>query len=522
MMPEMKNTKSTFIGMLAAIWVAASPGLLWAGSPPNVLMIAVDDMNDWIGPMGNPYVKTPNLDRLAQRGITFQNAHTTGIFCAPSRASIFTGRLPSTTGIYEETPTFFQRPDLRPLQVAFQESGYATYGTGKLYHHTAGFLDRRGWTDFHLQTDEQKLSGWGQDSWTFKDAPRPTPYPHSAYNRDKSAEAVKAGFLETAPLPNEDEEKMADTLRANWAVEVLGRTHEKPFFLGVGFYAPHYPNYAPAKYFEQYDPKTMWRPAVKEDDLDDLPPAQRKARLARKKSVYDKVINLGILDEARLAYMACISYADAMVGRVLDALDKSPYRDNTIIVLWSDNGYHLGEKGQWGKHTLWQRTTNVPMLWAGPGLARGAKVDASSMLMDIYPTLVELCGLKPDPGLEGQSLAGALKAPAHARDRYAFTITGENEYSVVNTEWRYIHYADGGEEFYNEKADSPEWTNLALNPEYRKLMDQMKAAAPAHFAAAGKKRGQLNLVLEGEDFHWEDKSAAGSGSGNSKKKKKKK
>ena len=485
---------------------------------PNVIMIAVDDMNDWIGPMGNPYVKTPNLDRLAKRGITFQNAHTVGIFCAPSRAALFTGRLPSTTGVYEETPSFVQRPDLRPLQVAFQESGYTTYGTGKLYHHTSGFLDRRGWTDYFVQTEEQKLTGWGADSWRFKGAPRPDPYPHGAYNTGKPAQDMDAGFLETAALPNDDEEKMADTMRANWAAGVLGRKHDKPFFLGVGFYAPHYPNYAPKKYFDQYDAKTMWQPTLKEDDLDDIPPAQRKTRMNRKATVFDKVVALGILSEAQLAYMACISYADAMVGRVLDALDRSPYRDNTIIVLWSDNGYHLGEKGQWGKHTLWQRTTNVPMMWSGPGLAKGAKLNASAMLLDIYPTLVELCGLKPDSGFDGQSLATALKNPAAAKDRNVFTITAPNEFSVVNSAWRYIHYADGAEELYNEQSDSPEWTNLATKPEHRKLMDEMKAAAPASFAAPGKKRGEMRLVTEGENFHWDEKSAEKAGPGNAKKK----
>jgi arylsulfatase A-like enzyme len=203
---------------------------------------------------------------------------------------------------------------------------------------------------------------------------------------------------------------------------------------------------------------------------------------------------------------------------VLDALDRSPYRDHTVIVLWSDNGYHLGEKGQWGKHTLWQRTTNVPMLWAGPGLAKGAKLEASAMLLDIYPTLVELCGLVPDPGLDGQSWAAALRNPAAAKDRYALTIAAPNEYSVVNTQWRYIHYADGAEELYDETSDSREWTNLAAQPKYRSLMEQMKAAAPARFAAAGKKRGEMKLVTVGEKFHWEDRPAGERGAGNPKKK----
>jgi arylsulfatase A-like enzyme len=514
------KTPSPRLALLAALSVAlGAAACLGAATRPNVLMIAIDDMNDWIGPMGHPAAKTPNLDRLARRGVVFQNAHTVGIFCAPSRAAIFTGRLPSTTGVYEETPSFVQRPDLRPLQVAFQESGYATYGTGKLYHHTAGFLDRRGWTEFWLQTEEQKRSGWGQDTWRFKGAPRPVPFPHSAYNHGKPAQNVDAGFMESAPLPDDQEEKMADTMRANWAAGVLARPHDQPFFLGVGFYAPHYPHYAPAKYFAQYDAKSLWRPTVKDDDLDDIPPAQRKARQSRKKNVYDRVGELGLLDEARLGYLACITYADAMIGRVLDALDRSPHRDNTIIVLWSDNGYHLGEKGQWGKHTLWQRTTNVPLLWAGPGLARGAKVDASVMLPDIYPTLVELCGLKPDAGLEGQSLAAALRDPAAARDRPVFTIAGPNEFSVADRQWRYIRYADGAEELYDVRRDAPEWTNLAGRPEHRAVMDRLKAAAPARFATAGKKRSEMTLVTDGENFHWEDKPPGKGGAGNSKKKK---
>ncbi len=501
----MNRNRTTFFA-LASACLALAPAPSRSANRPNVIMIAVDDMNDWIGPMGHPYVKTPNLDRLAKRGVTCQNAHTVGIFCAPSRASIFTGRLPSTTGCYDETPTIFHCPEYRPLQVALQEGGYATFGAGKLYHHTAGFLDRRGWTEYFTQTPAQKTTGWGADSWEFPGVPLPDPYPHSLFNQKANDPAkLKGGFMESAPLPNADEDKMADTQRANWAAEVLARKHDKPFFLGVGFYAPHFPNYAPQKYFDLYDPKTMWRPTLKEDDFDDLPAPVRKAKLARKKSVHDKLVELGILDEAMIGYMACISYADAMVGRVLDALEKSPYRDNTVIVLWSDNGYHLGEKGNWGKHTLWQRTTNIPFMWAGPGMARGASLEASAMLIDIYPTLVELCGLAPDKGLEGQSLAADLKQPAKAKDRYVFTVGAENEYSVVNAEWRYIHYADGTEELYDVKRDPNEWTNLALTPEHKKLIEKMKAAAPQQFAKPGKRRGALKMVAEGEEFHWEAK-----------------
>ncbi|MBM4152929.1 MAG: iduronate sulfatase, partial [Kiritimatiellaceae bacterium] len=305
-------------------WLLMSVAMA-APDRPNVIMIAVDDMNDWIGPMGNPHVKTPNLDRLAQRGVTFQNAHTAGIFCAPSRAAIFTGRLPSTTGCYEETPTMFHCPQFRPLQVALQESGYETFGTGKLYHHGAGYLDLRGWTEYYVHSEEQKKTGWGADSWEHG-VPLPAQFPHSKYNEGKLETASGGLFMESAPLPDEDEEKLADTIRANWAVSVLSKKHDKPFFLGVGFYAPHFPNYAPKKYFDLYDEKTIWRPEIKEDDLSDVPDIMARPMSSRQKNIHQKLIDLGILNEATLGYMACISYADAMIGRILDALEASPYR----------------------------------------------------------------------------------------------------------------------------------------------------------------------------------------------------
>lgn len=474
-----------------------------AEGPPNVIMIALDDLNDWIGPMGNTQAKTPNMDRLAKRGITFQNAHTVGIFCAPSRAALFTGRLPSTTGIYEETPTAYQVPQDRPLQVAFSEAGYATYGTGKLYHHREGFLDLRGWTDYFMQTEEQKSNGWAIDTWKFPGCPFPDPFPHNPLNQKGKPNGGL--FMEQGPLKNEEEPKMADTMRTQWVVDLLGKKQEKPFFIGVGYYVPHFPNYVPQKYFDLYDKSKIVRPPYKEEDLEDLPPAIKERQLKRKAQWQDKLVENGLWDEAIVGYLAATSYGDAMIGRILDALDKSPYRDNTIIVLWSDNGFHLGEKGHWGKHTLWQRTTNVPMMWAGPGLAKGAKITASSSLIDIYPSLVDLCKLSPDPGFDGKSLAKALRDPSKAQDHEIFTVAAEGEYSSVNTQWRYIHYRDGTEELYDVKADPNEWSNLANNPEYQKIKEQMKVGAPSKFQKSGKTPNDLVLLCEGKTFHWEEK-----------------
>lgn len=506
----MKYKKVMMKSLALCLLLLAGIGSSWGAedSRPNVIMIAMDDLNNWIGPMGDTQVKTPNLDRLAKMGITFQNAHTVGIFCAPSRASLFTGRLPSTTGVYEESPTPFHCPQYRPLQVALQEAGYETYGTGKLYHHTAGFLDLRGWTDYFMQTDQQKKSGWGQDTWDFPGCPLPNPYPHSPYSEGK---VVGGLFMEQGPLKNEEEPKMADTMRTQWAVDLLGKKHDKPFFIGVGLYVPHFPNYVPQKYFDLYDKSTLQHGPWKEDDLDDLPGEPKKKQTNAKKK-HDKVLQLGILNDVLQGYLAATSYGDAMVGRLLDALEKSPYKDNTIIVLWSDNGYHLGEKFQWGKHTLWQKTTNVPMMWAGPKIASGKSITTAASLIDIYPSLVELCGLTQDSGLEGKSLATALQDPSKAEDRPVTTVgLSEGEYATVNSEWRYIHYKDGGEELYNRKEDPNEWTNVVSNPEYQKIKEQMKAAGPSTFAAPGKKRGELTLVSEGEKFHWEEKKAGAKG-----------
>ncbi|MCP4811412.1 MAG: sulfatase-like hydrolase/transferase, partial [Planctomycetaceae bacterium] len=242
--------------------------------------------------------------------------------------------------------------------------------------------------------------------------------------------------------------------------------HDKPFFLGVGLYAPHFPNYCPQKYFDLYDPDQIKLPPYKADDLDDLPPQIKKIKTARSR-IHKKLEDLDAVDDAIHGYLACISYADAMMGRVLDALDASPYADNTIVVLWSDHGYHHGEKGDWGKHTLWERTSNVPFIWAGPGVAKGRKSDVTVSLIDMYPTLVDLCGLaKPHQELAGESLAKTLADPKSAEDRNVFLPhMNPGEYAVINRDWRYIRYGEDGEELYDLQNDPNEWHNLAASPE---------------------------------------------------------
>ncbi len=474
-----------------------------ADSPPNVLFLAVDDMNDWIGCLETtPRAITPNLDRLAARGVNFTNAHTAGVFCAPSRAAIFSGQYASTTGCYRTATYFVDHPEIESLQTSFSKAGYETYGAGKLFHHPAGAIDVRGWSKFFLRSQSQRERGWPLDSWS-EGTPFPSPFPKSIYNHGQ--EITGGLFLEWGAIPNEREEEMADTIRVNWAVEKLKQQHDKPFFLGVGIYAPHFPNYCPQKYFDLYDPAKIELPPYKADDLDDLPPKIKKMKTARSR-IHQKLEGLDAIDDAIHGYLACISYADAMMGRLLDALEASPYADNTIVVFWSDHGYHHGEKGDWGKHTLWERTSNVPFIWAGPGIATGKKSDVTVSLIDMYPTLVEMCGLpQPHQPLEGMSIAKTLADPETAQDRNVFLPhMNPGEYAVINRDWRYIRYGDDGEELYDLKADPNEWNNLASHPEYESLKEELQKVAPQNFAPSGTSLNlRRDLRVEGETFRWE-------------------
>ena len=469
---------------------------------PNVLFLAVDDMNDWIGCLGKtPRAITPNIDKLAKSGVNFTNAHTAGVFCAPSRAAIFSGQFASTTGCYQSATYFVHHPEIESLQTNFAKAGYSTYGAGKLFHHPAGAIDIRDWTFFFLRNPVQRETGWPMNSWS-EETPFPKTFPASIYNRGQ--EITGGMFLEWAGIPNDKEEAMADTKRANWAVGQLKKKHHKPFFLAVGLYAPHYPNYCPQKYFDLYDPGKIELPPIKKDDLEDLPEKIRKMKTNRSRIV-KKLQSLDAWDDAIHGYLANISYADAMLGRVLDALHASPYADNTIVVLWSDHGYHLGEKGDWGKHTLWERTSNVPFIWAGPGVAKNKTTDVTVSLIDMYPTFREMCGLpQTEQKLEGTSIASTLANPDNAKDRSVFLPHMQpGEYAVINRDWRYIRYGEDGEELYDLKKDPNEWNNLAGEDRYAKVKAEMATFAPKKFAPPAKKlNAKRDLFVKDGSYEW--------------------
>ncbi|VGO23569.1 sulfatase [Pontiella sulfatireligans] len=485
---------------LTCLGLLLSTALGVGAQQPNVLFFSLDDMNDWVGAMGYSQAVTPNMDRLAKNGVNFLNAHTAGVFCAPSRAAIFTGRHASTTGCYATQVYFHNNPEINPLHKVLKDGGYATYGAGKLFHHTAGFIDQRGWTEYYFRTEQQRKEGWAINTWLLDDPILPDPYPNSIFNHDR--EPANKFFLEWGKIKNEDEEKMADTMRTEWACELLRQKHDKPIFVGVGLYATHFPNYAPEKYFDLYDADKIELPPYKADDLEDLPPAVKKAKTSRS-AIHKRLESLDAVDDAIHGYLACISYQDAMLGRLLEAIESGPNADNTIVVLWSDQGYHHGEKFDWGKHTLWGRTSHVPFIWAGPGISKDAMVDATVSLMDMFPTLTELCGVKDGQDRDGTSLVPVLKDPSTAKDRDVL-LPGmkPEEYAIINQSWRYIRYADGTEELYNVKQDPNEWENLANNPELEEVKKKLAASAPETFAEPGVLKHELTLVIEGDSYKW--------------------
>ena len=416
---------------------------------PNVLFIAIDDLNDWVGPLGgHPQVKTPSLDRLAARGTTFVNAHVQSPLCNPSRTSLLLGLRPTTTGIYGLAPWFRSLDAWKgrtTLPQHFKAHGYRTFTAGKIFHGGVGGPEQQA-AEFDVwgppggigARPEQKLIG-------------PTPMGNNPW-------------MDWGVFPHRDEDKQ-DYKVASWAVEQLrAMPKDQPFFLAAGFFLPHVPCYATDPWFDLYPDDDSLLPVVPEDDRADTPPFSWYLHWHLPEP------RLGWLRGHRQwrnlvrSYLACISFTDAQVGRVLSALDEAGLADRPVVVLWSDHGWHLGEKGITGKNTLWERSTRVPLIFAGPGVAQGARCPRPAELLDLYPTLVELCGLAPRDDLEGLSLVPQLRDARAPRTRPAIPSHNQGSHAVRSGRWRYIQYADGAEELYDHEADPHEWTNLAGDP----------------------------------------------------------
>jgi arylsulfatase A-like enzyme len=474
--------------------IAASGVLVWAAlalslpapssadSPParpNVLFIAVDDLNDWVGPLGgHPQARTPNLDRLATRGLVFTRAYTAAPACNPSRASILCGLRPSTTGVYHNhQPWRRALPEAVTLPQHFRAAGYIALGCGKIYH--GGMNDPASWDEYPgLGATPRPADAPAPPSPT-----EPAPSPPSARPRPPA----RTGNLTWGPL-DIPEDEMPDARNVAWAADFLGRKHEKPFFLAVGLVRPHLPWRVPRKYFELFSAADVKLPEVKENDLDDVPAAGR--RMAAPERDHRAIVEGKRWPEAVAAYLASIAFMDAMLGRLLDAFDRSPHAASTIVVLWGDHGWHLGEKEHWRKFALWEEATRVPLIISAPGVTRpGARSERVVSLLDLYPTLSELCGLPPRAGLEGQSLAPLLRDPEAAWERPALMTHGRGNHAVRTERWRYIRYADGSEELYDHQRDPGEWANLAACESLADEKAALRAHLPAQDAADAPGRG---------------------------------
>ncbi len=446
---------------------------VWAEEKPNVLFIAVDDLNDWISPLeGYPGCKTPNLERLAARGMTFKNAYCAAPACNPSRASLMTGIRPWTSGVYvNPQPWRPAMPDAVTLPQHFTKHGYHSVGAGKIFH--GGYEDAASWEDYLKQKGDPKPTKAVIDD------------PHS-----------KAGGIVWGVLDVKDEE-MNDYLTASYAVDYLATEHDKPFFLACGIFRPHMPWQVPRKYYEMYPLDQIKRPYVPDGDLIDIPQAGNK--MAGPDGDHAKIVETDNWEHAVQAYLASITFADAQIGRVLDALEASEFNDNTIVVLWGDHGWHLGEKEHWRKFALWEEATRVPFFVAAPGVTQPGSVCARTVdLMSVYPTLCELCDLPITEQLNGVSILPLLKDSRAEWNRPAITTHGRGNHAVRSETFRYIRYADGSEELYDHANDQGEFTNLADVEKYASVKEEhakwipKKEAQNAEFAKG-------NQVIKGKN-----------------------
>jgi arylsulfatase A-like enzyme len=456
--------------------------------PPNVLFIAIDDQNDWIGCLGgHPQAKTPNIDALAARGTLFTNAHCQAPLCNPSRSSIMTGLRPSTTGIYGLVPGIRDVEALKDhvtLPQYFGMQGYFTFTCGKVYH------------DGSIKPKDRarEFDVWG---------PAPgMPFPKQKFVH--TPDDIKA--MDWGVFPEHDEDQ-ADWKIASAAIGQLQTLPAgKPFFVACGFRLPHVPCFASQKWFDLFPEDQVVLPPVKADEREGVPffawylhwkvPEPRLSWL-RKSQQWRPLVR---------AYLASTAFMDSQVGRVLAALEATGRADNTIIVLWSDNGWHLGEKAITGKNSLWEQSTHLPLIFAGPGVTRGARCGRPAEMLDMYPTLVELCGLPPRPGLEGHSLVPQLKDAMAPREWPAITTSNQNNHAVRTERWRYIRYADGSQELYDMRADAREWKNLAGDPGYADVIADLSKWLPK--VNAPPVPGSAVRLLEKKDgvWYWEGKA----------------
>jgi len=438
---------------------------------PNVLFIAVDDLNDWTGCLGgHPQAKTPNIDRLARRGTLFTRAYCAAPACLPSRAAAMTGVAPYRSGCYVNSPTqtWYEilLPAADPLPAHLQANGYETAGAGKIYHHYQNHP--ASWDDF-----------WPSKNLQFPPTHVPAKEFQPAFDKMPRTKNWYMAF-NWGPLDKQVEET-GDWMSMKFVSQKLHQNRDKPFFLACGIYRPHVPWFVPREFFDMFPLDEIQLPPRKADDYSDIP----KGAPRNGACVYYRVLDAnGYHRQAVQAYLASIAYADDIVGRLLKNLDQSDHADNTIVVFWADHGWHLGEKLTYRKFTLWEEACRVPMIVALPKTMRGdyrqgARCSRTVNLLDLYPTLVELCGVpRPRQPLDGHSLVPLLVDPEADWEHGSITSHGFKNDSIRTERWRFTRYADGSEELYDHDADPYEWTNLAGGAGYEKIAGTLRERLP--------------------------------------------
>ena len=438
---------------------------------PNVLFISLDDMNDWVGPLaGHEQTITPSLERFAETGVNFTRNYAPSPGCNPSRSAMLTGVHTFRSGMYSNYQDWRTVPALEGVPTIgqyFRENGYYTAGAGKIFHYDQ--VDTLGWDDYYPSISNPMPEDDFPDSRPANMPPFPFMY----------------NMFDWGPLAIEDEET-GDFETVSYIAEQLERDHDKPFFLAAGIYRPHLPWYVPQKYFDRFPLESIKRPAVLDDDIADLGPVAQEI-VTRGGNYHRHVVEADQWERAVQGYLASIAFADAMVGKLLESLASSPYADNTIVVIWSDHGWQLGEKNHWRKFALWENVIRTVMMIRVPegvekmprGSANGLATTNLTSLLDIYPTLVDLCNLPDRDDFDGISLVPILANPLEKVSRPVITTYDYGSYSVRYEDWHYIRYIDDSEELYNLQDDPEEWWNLASDANVAHVKRQLAEALPA-------------------------------------------
>lgn len=463
---------------------------LMAAGKSHVLFISIDDLNNWVGYLNqHPQAKTPNLDRLTQRGVAFTAAHCTTPICKASRTAFLTGLRETKTGVYTNDDKF-DHTTYTMLPEYFAAHGYTTYGAGKVHHQNIndeifqfGFEPEQRWSPFtrkqsNYTADELPSKGSAHPRHVITSGPGGRDYvmPFNRMPSERTPDHPKGESSDWMAFDLPDS-AFGDGQITDWALAHLeAHDPDQPLFLALGYYRPHMPLYAPRKYFDLHPLESIRLPEVGPDDLSDIPaPGLRRifsALTAGSAATHQHIVSHDQWKPAVQAYLACISFIDAQIGRVLDYLETSPYATNTTIVLFSDHGWHLGEKQAWGKMTGWVHSTQIPLIIAAPTMAQGERCNEPVSLLDLYPTLIHLNNL-PEKELDGASLVPLLEEPNRKTDRVVKTVVGRGNYTLSNQAWRYIHYADGSEELYHLETDPREYTNLIETGDYSAIIAKL-------------------------------------------------